>query len=181
MKTLTSEKLICALSEFKNSKNHEIEEFLQEKAMLYENRRLCTTYIFADQDMLKQNKLKVHGYFTLSHKILELNEAISKTKRKKLFHGFSNSGNAVPAILIGQLGKYIDEEHGIYGNVSGAEILYEAFTIISQASEKIVCTCVMLECENANNAKLHNFYKSYGFQALQQRDKYTQYIYLLEN
>lgn len=181
MKFLTSEELVHSLSEFRNSKNNEIEEFLQEKAMLYESRRLCTTYIFADKEMLEKKQLKVEGYFTLSHKILELSSSISKNKKKKLFHGFSESSNAVPVILIGQLGKYIDEEHNVYGKVSGKELLDEAFAIITQASDKIVCTCVMLECENANNAKLHEFYKNYGFEALQQRDKYIQYILLLKN
>lgn len=181
MKCLTGNELVNSLSAFRNSKNPEIEEFLQEKAMLYESRRLCTTYIFADEDALKQQKLKVEGYFTLSHKILELNASLSNRKRKKLFHGFSDGGDAVPVILIGQLGKYIDTEHDVYGHVSGTELLDEAFAIINQVSEKIVCTCVMLECEDADNAKLHQFYQNYGFEALQKRGNYIQYIMFLKN
>lgn len=181
MKILTCEELVNSLSDFRNSKNHEIEEFLQEKAMLYETRRLCTTYVFADSEALKQQKLKVEGYFTLSHKVLELDASLSNRKRKKLFHGFSDGGDAIPVILIGQLGKYIDLEHGVYGKVSGVELLNEAFSIINLVSEKIVCTCVMLECEDADNAKLHQFYQDYGFQPLQKRGNYVQYIMFLNN
>lgn len=181
MKILKGDELVNALAEFRNSKNKEIEEFLQEKAMLYEKRRLCTTYLYADKEQLKQQQLKIEGYFTLSHKVLELDSSLSNRKKKKIFHGFSDCGEAVPVVLIGQLGKYIDIEHNLFGNISGTEMLDEAFSIIEQVSEKIVCTCVMLECENANNAKLHQFYQDYGFEALQKRENYIQYIMFLKN
>lgn len=181
MQFLPSEELSLSLLSFRNTKNHEIQEFLQSKAIMYENRRICSTYIVADADALKHHILNIEGYFTLSHKVLELDSSLSNQKRKKLFHGFNKSSNAIPVVLIGQLGKYIDDQNKKYGHVTGTELLDEAFSIIYQVSKKIVCTCIMLECEEADNLRLHQFYQDYGFYPLQKRAQYIQYIFLLHS
>lgn len=53
----------------------DIESFLQIKAITYENRGWCSTYLLIDEDrLLRQGNLFVDGYFTLSNKVLRLYE-----------------------------------------------------------------------------------------------------------
>ena len=88
MDTIPTDVLEKALSEFKNSRDEDIERFLQKKAMLYETRKWCSTYVLVSEEALKANKtIKVEGYFTLSNKVLQISDEVSKNRKKKLFNG----------------------------------------------------------------------------------------------
>lgn len=56
MDTIPTDVLEKALSEFKNSRDEDIEHFLQEKAMLYETRKWCSTYVLVSEEALKANR-----------------------------------------------------------------------------------------------------------------------------
>lgn len=180
------------LNNFCNSKDKDIEKFLREKALLFEERHWCSTFLLIDEQVLKNTKrIKVEGYFTLSNKILRLSEEIKKTKKKKLFNGLSVDTDYLHTILIGQLGKYIDESslHSVYGNTSMEELLDLAFQIVEEVTERIPCRCVLVECrestddepeeEKSKRANLHGKYVNYGFSKLQKENNMVQYVLLV--
>ena len=75
---LPLEVLQKGLDSFRNTKDRDIEFFLREKALDFEKRHWCSTYLLIDEDTMIQSKsIKVEGYFTLSNKVLTLNEKIS--------------------------------------------------------------------------------------------------------
>lgn len=178
MKDVVSEmELTESLRQFKCTKDNEIQTFLQEKAIQYEDRGWCSTYVLVNENKLeKEQKLFVEGYFSLSNKVIELSNSISKTKKKKLFNGLDKNDEYMHFILIGQLGKFIDEEgsKSILGEISGRELLNQAFEIIFQVKERIVCNCVLIECKD--EVKVRKIYEGYGFQELQKEDGLVQYI-----
>lgn len=150
---------------------------MQEKAIQYEDRGWCSTYVLVNENKLeKEQKLFVEGYFSLSNKVIELSNSISKTKKKKLFNGLDKNDEYMHFILIGQLGKFIDEEDSksILGEISGRELLNQAFEIIFQVKERIVCNCILIECKD--EVKVRKIYEGYGFQELQKEDGLVQYI-----
>lgn len=96
--------LAGTLSSFKCTKDADIQDFLQNKSLEYENRGWCSTYILANEERLEQEgTLFVDGYFTLSNKVIRLSETISSRKKKKLFSGLKKKDEYIHFILIGQL------------------------------------------------------------------------------
>ncbi len=81
-------------------------------------------------------------------------------------------------ILIGQLGKFIDEgfREKNCGNTSAIEMLDKAFEIIYQV-ERITCSCVLIECKD--NIKVRSIYEGYGFTELQKEEDLVQYFKIL--
>lgn len=178
MKDVVSElELSESLRQFKCAKDNEIQTFLQEKAIQYEERGWCSTYVLVNENKLeKEKQLFIEGYFSLSNKVIELSSSISKRKKKKLFNGLDKNDEYMHFILIGQLGKYIDEDSSklVSEVISGKELLDQAFEIIFQVKERIVCSCVLIECKDA--VKIRRIYEDYGFQELQKEDGLVQYI-----
>lgn len=162
-----------AFLDFKCKQDIEIEEFLHTKAIDFLNRGLCSIYLIIDGDALKQHRLKIEAFFTLSHKVLEVNNKISKSQIKKIA-GFKDR-KTLHFVLIGQLGKYITNERRSY--VSSRLILNTAFKIIRSSSDLIPCRCVMVECKDIT--KLKTIYEDYGFKFFQ-KDEGFQYIKLLD-
>ena len=167
----------------------DIEEFLRYKALEFEKRHWCATYLLVDIEAFDKNILKIEGYFTLSNKVLSISDDVSKSKKKKLFNGIKNGDTSLHVILIGQLAKYIDETVSpcMYGNTSMSELLDSAFEIIESVNNKIPCRCVLLECrdvskediDNKNRLNLHKKYQECGFIPLQKDGDLVQYIALI--
>ncbi len=175
-----TEQLVGTLSNFRCTKDEDIQGFLQSKALSYENRGWCSVYILVNEEKLeKKNILFVDGYFTLSNKIICLSSSVSSTKRKKLFSGLKKNDDYMHFILIGQLGKYIDEKNDniIYGETSAIEMLDKAFEIIYQVKERITCNCVLIECKD--DPKIRKIYEDYGFKELQRDDELIQYFKII--
>ena len=91
-------------------------------------------------------------------------------------------------ILIGQLGKYIDESTNTISSISATELLDKAFEIIEEVNERIVARCVMLECRKClekdmvdakKRQNLHENYIAYGFKPLQDDGDLTQYYKII--
>lgn len=171
------EQLVGTLSNFRCTRDEDIQDFLQNKALEYENRGWCSTYVLANEEKLdKDSKLWIDGYFTLSNKVIELTDFVSKTQRRKLFKGLKKNDNFMHFILVGQLGKYIDERSSetVYGETSAVEMLDKAFEIIYQVKERITCSCVLIECKD--DMKVRMIYENYGFKELQKENELIQYV-----
>lgn len=176
-----AEQLAGTLNAYRCTYDDDIESFLQNKAISYENRGWCSTYLLVDENKLaEQGELFVDGYFTLSNKVMRLSDAVSANRRKKLFNGLKKDDDHLHFILIGQLGKHIFNEEGYvpeYGMTSATEILDKAFEIIYQVKERITCNCVLVECKD--EPKIRKIYENYGFIELQRDEKLIQYFKIL--
>lgn len=152
---------------FKNSRDKDIEFFLQEKAIDFKENKRCNTFL-----LINENN-RIEGYFTLSLKILSFDKKVSKTLRKKLNNGFDT--NSIPVILIGQLGKYIDQEKNEYGDTSAEDLLFYAIQVIEEINKLVPCRCVLIECAK-DRKKLKELYVSLGFTEIEGDYKYIQLI-----
>ena len=164
------EVLVEALKSFKCCKDLDVERFLREDAIDFEKRGLATTYLLLNKSALNAGELKIDGYFSLTHKAVAFNEDVSKSKRGKV-SGKKNSEMA-SFILIGQLAKYMEEiEEGKIesSEITGEELLNDAFQIISNCSDYIINRNIIVECKPIE--KVRTLYKTYGFSDLQFDDE----------
>lgn len=175
---------------FRNSRDLDIQKFLNEDAVTFEDRRWCSTYVMLDEEMFASHQeLHIEGYFTLSNKVVRLQDGVSNNQRKKLNGGTAKAGNFIHAILIGQLGKYIDEDEKTISSLSANQLLDEAFELIGEVNERIATRVVILECRRSleTDAKemvekrqnLHKLYQDYGFKVLQERKDLKQYFKII--
>lgn len=176
MNVVPEEQLERQLNSFRCIRDADIEIFLRKKAIIYETRGWCSTYLLVNEEKLKRDAgLEIDGYFTLSNKVLHLSDSISNGKRKKLFKGLKKDDSYMHCILIGQLGKYLDEASS--SPISAYEMLEMAFEIIYQVKERITCSCVLVECKD--HAKIRRIYEDYGFRELQKSEDLVQYFKIL--
>lgn len=178
-----------SLLAFRNTKDTDIQNFLNFNSITYEKRHWCSVYVIVNSERLHSGELWIEGYFTLSHKVVEINYPISNTLRKRIHGGIDKKENVVHMILIGQLGKYIDENNGIESNLSGHQLLDYAFEVIEEAHERITSRCVMLECKKSQEAKtveeaegrekLQQIYADYGFTIFDDSEELTKFLKII--
>lgn len=165
---------------FKCAKDSDIEDFLHNKAIDFEKRGYCTVYLILDEEKFDHGEVSVQAYFTLSHKSIQFASDVSKTVRGKI--STHREAEIAHFVLIGQLGKYIEEVRpGEYVNseITSEDILDDAFDMIQKSSEIIVCRGVLVEC--SAEEKVHIVYKKYGFSYLQFDDKHYQFYKRVAN
>ena len=156
------------------AKSH-IEQFLHTKAIEFIDRRWCSVYLLLNEDDFINKSIKVEGYFTLSHKAMTVADNLSKTKVQKI-SGFKTA-EALHFVLIGQLGKYIDEYNKMCSCLTAQDIVDEACAIIEETSEIIPCRCIMVECNDYVRNK--GIYESCDFKYLQNDGDHNQYYKIL--
>lgn len=163
---------------FRCSQDTDIESFLQNRAIEFLNRGLCSVYLILDEELFMQGKISVEAYFTLSHKTLCVQDGMSKSKIKEI-DGFKTA-TSLHFVLIGQLGKYIlKKEDGTYirSSITSKEILDYAFEVIYASSALIPCKCVLVECND--EPKVRQAYEDYQFKFFQNDGKHNQYYKVL--
>lgn len=166
--------LVEALHRFQCCKDEDVEQFLRERAILFEIRGWATTYLLLNREKFEKNELWVEGYFSLTHKAVSFLEDVSKTTRGRV----SGNRNATTEsfVLIGQLGKYIGRD-GTISPLSGKDLLDDAMGIISQSSDLIINRNIMIECKPIEQVK--KVYLDYGFHDLQfDEGLHTMYLQL---
>ena len=152
------ERLIGALDCFRCSRDTDIEMFLRDRAVEFLRRGWCSVYLILDEDAFDSGALKIIAYFTLSNKVLDLPYGeLSKSKIKEV--SGTKDAEYVHFILIGQLGKFINEVG--HSEITAKEILEYAFEIIYNVNYLIPCRCTLVEC--SNEKKIHEVYENNGF------------------
>lgn len=146
------------IANFSCSLDPDIDLFLKEKAIIFENMDLSRTYLvytsFQDEKVLV-------GYFAIANKVLKIRHDISKNLRKKLTGSKTKDIKEIPVYLIGQLAK----NH--FGNlkklnlISGEELLRLAFKKILEAQSVAGGRIILVECSDL--PKVREFYERYGF------------------
>lgn len=162
-----------AFRSFRCCRDKDIESFLAENAFQYLERGWCSVYLILDETEFDMGHIKIMAYFTLSHKAL-IPKGASKTRVQDA-GGFKNA-DSIHFVLIGQLGKYMEESQG--GSVSSvditaSEILGYAFEVIEEASGLIPCRCVLVEC--SEEEKVQRVYQNCGFKKFQYDGEHHQF------
>ncbi|MEW6065606.1 MAG: hypothetical protein AB1538_10635 [Bacillota bacterium] len=141
----------------------DIEYFLKEKAILFENLDISRTYLvyasYQDENILV-------GYFAIASKTLTIRSDISKTLRKKLTGFKIKHIKTIPVYLIGQLAKNYASNLKKLNLISGEELLRLAFKKIIEAQSVAGGRIILVEC--ADKPKLRDFYEKYGFKIYSQ-------------
>jgi hypothetical protein len=145
-------------SDFSCPLNDDVELFLKEKAILYQNMDISRTYLVFSEH--RGEKVLV-GYFALALKTLPIRKGVSLTLRKRLTGTKSLEITFIAAILIGQLGKNFS--HGYNDLITGKELLWVALRKVLEIHQDIAGKVVFLEC--IDHPKLNEFYESCGFKA----------------
>ncbi len=141
---------------FASPLNSDIELFLKQKAINFSEGKLSVTYLVVEnEDAL------LLGYFTLTHKSLEIDEeGLSNSTKKKLTrYGSYDPGRkmySVSAFLLAQFGKNygLDRDKRIDGRV----LMKVAMSTLAQIRYLIGGGIVYLDCEKEK--KLMRFYES---------------------
>ena len=160
LKVCPAESIAAILSRFKCSRDTDVENFLRNKAVAFEQRNLSRTYLIADEEAyFPAREIKILGYFSVAIHVLSFSEAISKNRRQKLSGGDKNV-QIMPSFLIGQLGKNDDFKDAI----AGSDLLRHALSMIRTPWEFVGGRLIVVECKP--EPKLHKFYGDYKFKFL---------------
>lgn len=163
-----------ALLSFRCAQDKDIEDFLRFKAIEFSDRRLCSVYLLLNEELFNSHKLFIEAYFTLSHKsLIADNHTMSKSAIKR-YGGFVTA-KTLDFVLIGQLGKWIQEEGGTFSrsSITGKEVLDSAFEVIKAATSLIPCKYALVEC--SDDIKIRTIYENYGFNFFQNDGQHNQY------
>lgn len=156
-----NEKIENAFKKFSCHREEDLENFLVRKAITYEKTDYGKTYLCVDKGKLEEGEFVILAYFSIAQRAVDISELSNKRKRKVLgeYPG-RDSVKAVPAFLIGQLGRCDDctsEE------LSGQQILNECYHAISLAARIVGGKLLILECREHMFEK---FYEKQGFKKL---------------
>ena len=143
------------VANFYCSKDHNIEDFLKRKALLFEKLGKSRTFLVADEGF------DIVGYFSLALSILDIPQILSNRKRKNL-DGLSAKRKGelvekIPSILIGQLAK-----NDLYREkFSGNGLLEICLSKILEGQKILGGRIIMVECKK--RPELINFYEQADF------------------
>ena len=160
------------LSSFSCAYDEDIQNFLHNRAIDFENLLKSRTYLVVDEEQFENpafslDKLTIYGYISLAVKVFTVPETTSNRQRQQL-DGFSakEHGKQIsnfPCYLIGQLARNSNVPKD---TISGAELLKIANTIIGEAVKLVGGRNILVECRN--NEKLIQFYLNNGFYKISQ-------------
>lgn len=156
------------MSSFSWLQDRDIECFLHNRAVEFEQLSKSRTYLICSQEELETKKiteLTVYGYISLAIKILTVPTEVSNRVRKEL-DGFSAKihGEQIsdfPYYLIGQLSRNSNMSRD---SLSGKALINFAKDVIATAVEAIGGRYMMIECRDSK--KLIEFYKNNDFEEI---------------
>lgn len=158
------------MSSFSCEQDADIEHFLHERAVDFENLSKSRTYLICDQEQLENSdgsheQLIIYGYISLALKILTIPASTSNRVRKEL-DGFSAKihGETIsdfPCYLIGQLSKNSNVPKD---SISGEMLITFACDIIAASVEAVGGRYMMIECRDTE--KLIRFYQNNSFKEI---------------
>jgi hypothetical protein len=97
-KSISNNKIKKLLQTFKCIKNIDLQDFLHNKALVFEKNLRSRTYLYIDN-----NTKNVVAYFTIAINTLYTDNISSEVI--KLLDGYKNDTKSIPCFLIAQLGK----------------------------------------------------------------------------
>lgn len=151
--------IVEAFKKFSCSDDTDLENFLLDRAIKYEESNKGKTFLFLDKYRLEINQeLIIMAYYTLAITAINLSNFPDK-KKKRIVGDFPNrtKRDSFPAFLIGQLGRCDKYSHT---DLSGETMLNEAYCSLAKASTILGGKLVILECREHMYDKV---YCKHGF------------------
>ncbi len=152
------EVLNLSLNAFSCDRNTEIQNFLLNNSIDFAKKKMSVTYLVFDEA-----KGSLFGYFTLTHKILNIPaEGLSNTVKKRMsrYAPLDDRTDSYPvsAFLLAQFGKnYAVKESE---RISGADLMDCADMMLKDIQHRVGGGVVYLDCEDKK--KLTEFYENTG-------------------
>lgn len=162
IETETLDFVLDDISEFKSSRNDDVENFLKNSAVSFCKLKQSITYLLYDKTGF------LNAYFTLAFKVLDLPVSnLSTTLLKKVERFGHKNGDILqlPCVLIAQLSKNYSSSEQISGKV----LMEYVWNALKQIQRLIGGGFVFLECEK-EKSNLLSKYSSYGFVSVNERD-----------
>lgn len=153
------------LSSFECNLDYDIEYFLKNRAVSYENLSKSRTYLILDEDEVvnkKISELTVLGYIALALKVLTVPTETSNRMRKEIdglsakIHG--EQITAFPVYLIGQLGRNTKVSKNV---ITGSQLIDYAFDVLQPAVNAVGGRYILIECHDRKELIL--FYEKNDF------------------
>lgn len=146
------------ISIFVCDKDRDIENFLKERAVLFEKLGKSRSFFVFDEDA---DEFQILGYFTLALQVLKIPEHLSNRKIKEL-DGFSSKAHGeqiaeIPAILIGQFAK----NEAVAQKISGFDLMQYCLNMVLDGQMHLGGRIILLECKDI--PYLIDFYGQFGF------------------
>ncbi len=149
------EQIQLLLKEFACPKNIDVERFLHQKALRFEESHNARTYLILSE------MSEILAYFSLSFKEVDLQvDKMSKSEIKNL-DGINKNANKIRVFLIGQIGKNSLIAHN---PIKLIDIFNEIEKILLKAKQLIGGRAVILECQPIQ--KLLDLYECHEFKQL---------------
>ena len=150
MESMDQSELQSYLDTFSCSRDSDREDFLRNKAMIFEKKNMARTYLAIMDE-------RIAGYYTLSIRCLrvpdDLNVSTSLSKKMNI----DPDNNVAQSYLLGQLGRADYSYKGM-----GADLLEDALEIVKQANGLVGCRVVRVDCMD----ELIPYYEQHGFKYL---------------
>lgn len=168
------------ISVFICEKDKDVENFLKEKAILFEKLGKSRTYFVFDED---DDEFNILGYFTLAMQVLKVPEELLSGRKTKVLDGFSSKIRGAkitefPSILIGQIAK-----NDLYRElISGKEVMDYCLTTVFTGQAVLGGRIIMLECKDI--PYIIDLYERFGFRKLEreyEENELLQMIKVLED
>lgn len=145
------------LAEFLCPLNEDVEYFLKQKAILYENMQKSRTYLIFGID---DDKMFLIAYFTLTSLPITFDDNVSNKRKKAILGTGFEMNRQLSAILIGQIGKNYKDGYDIL--ITGKDLFDLAIYKVLLVNKLIGGRIIYLECED--KPKLREFYESVGLE-----------------
>ena len=149
------------LSEFVCEANLEVQDFIRNKAIDHEKRRLAKTMLIFDKDA----NMQLVGFYSITTKSLEINKNLNTTQKKHFFGTSQTSGDTIPSILIGQLGK----NEAVRSDFTGTNLMELIFSYIYMADKYL--PSVVTYVEHDGRQSLIDYYEKNGFMYYQRKEE----------
>ncbi len=133
-----------AFKKFSCQQEVDLENFLVNKAILYENSQYGKTFLLLDKKQLEHGNFQIIAYYTIALKSLDITH-LSKKRRRKVLGGQPGRDqmHSMSAYLIGQIGRNDIYTHD---EMDGETILNECYHSISIAARIVGGQLIVLEC-----------------------------------
>ena len=133
-----------AFKKFSCQQEVDLENFLVNKAILYENSQYGKTFLLLDKKQLEHGIFQIIAYYTIALKSLDITQ-LSKKRRRKVLGGQPGRDqmHSMSAYLIGQIGRNDIYTHD---EMDGETILNECYHSISIAARIVGGQLIVLEC-----------------------------------
>ncbi|MGH0485874.1 GNAT family acetyltransferase [Bacillus mycoides] len=165
-----------------SSGSDDVESFLHNKAIMFEKMHLARTYLVMSS---YQSRPFIAGYFSISNKPLIIPRKhfikMAKSLQKRLMgfgHRTEQSSYEIKGVLLGQLGKNYNEVANKAKACCGKDLLELAYEKIREVHRIVGGRVLYLECEP--HVKILDFYKSNGFNQLEEFESENDYCIMVK-